>query len=767
MAVTITVQELAAAIRAGEAPEILSEITRLRSVAILQVEKHASEAPDAVKTEAVVRWVGYAFDRPTVARGSGLANSLVNSGAGALLLPWRVIRAGTTTPDAVSDANDVMGSVTNPVTDVDIVGADLVVRFADGTVDTQALPAGDGTPGIAGADQVARDAAAAAQTTADAAALVADAATTPAEAASLIRPFARLGGTETMPAERLAENPVEDGVPVVVQGGRSFRFFNRNSLGNQDDTARAAAAAAQATADFATTPAEASDQARIAVEPWARLGNPILIPGDQVDLSGIIVSAQDDVARTQAAANAEAVTEIEAGQHTITPAGLLPSVSGAHPRTIYGRGPESLSAITLHFLKRSVAHRFTIRLDNLTINVTTPLYTATGWASTPVANQYKAGGRIYPQQPSGLFGLVRMYDRAANNFFWRMHKPDLAPFHDAIGDLVIDDDVWLTFYHPDTGAQHGQPVNMIRTGNQSHYYSVPAIDDPALLNVHQVVEVEFGSTNDVQRERYDLGFEDNHLSQLLDDESALALEGFSHSEVESLREAIKPFARKDSAIHETPGMQDLGRFIPADITDIANGAEGTFVYTGLVQRDGDGTLAYLGGKWTPLEDTQGVGTAADWAAEGNTDPIPAGKLTNAPDVGARTTLGHHDFDLQGANNTFWAITSLTVPAAGRLHVWFTTLEWDHVSQSVDRIYEATAAVEVSVTALRNTTQRANAFAAIQSNPDAMPDTFFGLSAVTGAFSFQLAMLGNGFLMIGMPGASADNSWTGRMHVETS
>ena len=66
---------------------------------------------------------------------------------------------------------------------------------------------------------------------------------------------------------------------------------------------------------------------------------------------------------------------------------------------------------------------------------------------------------------------------------------------------------------------------MIRTGNQSHYFSVAAIDDPALLNVHQVVEVEFASTNDVQRERYDLGFEDNHLSQLLDDESALALEG--------------------------------------------------------------------------------------------------------------------------------------------------------------------------------------------------------------------------------------------------
>ena len=758
----LTVEILTGALRIGETPEEAAEVERLLSVAVALVEDHASTAPEPIADEAAIRIAAYLFDMPNAGRGASYANVVRNSGAGALLLPWRIQRAGSTA-EAVAMTQDSIGTPGNPVVNVQVVGSDLVISFADGTVDTQALPAGDGTPGQgSGVDQTARDAAAAAQTTADAA-------TTENEATALISPFAREAAatTDVMPAARLAENPAEDNVPLVVSGGRSLRWVHRNTLGTNDQVARQAAADAQDTADIATTPAEARVEARIAMEPWARLGNTTLIPGDQVDLSGISVSAEDDAARAQAAANAEAITEIEAGEHTITPAGLLPAVSGAHPRTIYGLGPINLSAITLHFLKRSVAHRFTIRLDNLTINVTTPLYTATGWASTPVANQYKAGGRIYPQQPSGLFGLVRMYDRAANNFFWRMHKPDAAPLHDALGDLVTDDDIWLTFYHPDTGAQHGQPVNMIRTGNQSHYFSVAAVDDPALLNVHQVVEVEFGSTNDIQRERYDLGFDDNHLSQLLDDESALALEGFAHSEVESLREAIKPFARKDSAVHETPGMQDLGRFIPADITDIANGAEGTFVYTGVVQRDTDGTLAYLGGKWTALEDTQGVGTAADWAAEGNTDPIPAGKLINAPDVGARTTLGHYDFDLQGANNTFWAISTLTVPAAGRLHVWFTTLEWDHVSQSVDRIYEATAAVEVSVAALRNTTDRANAFAAIQSDPDAMPDTFFGVSAVTGAFSFQLAMLPNDRLMIGTAGATADNSWTGRMHVEAS
>ena len=42
--VTITALELAAAIRAGDAPEIITEVTRLRAVAILRIEQHAPES---------------------------------------------------------------------------------------------------------------------------------------------------------------------------------------------------------------------------------------------------------------------------------------------------------------------------------------------------------------------------------------------------------------------------------------------------------------------------------------------------------------------------------------------------------------------------------------------------------------------------------------------------------------------------------------------------------------------------------------------------
>ena len=622
MAVNISVEQLAGAIRAGEAPEILEQVTRLRGIASTMVLKHAPDAPDEAHDMAVVRMVGYWFDMPTVARGTGLANIIVNSGAGVILLPWRVIRAGTTA-EAVAAANDVMGSVGNPVTDVDIDAGQLVVTFADGTVDRQDLPTG---PGGAGLDQTARDAAAAAQTTADAA-------TTEAEATDLIAPFARATAdtTDVMPPPRLAENPADDNVPLVVGGGRSFRFVHRDTLGTQDQVARDAAAAAQTTADAATTPSEARDQARIAMEPWARLNSIALIPGDQVDLSGITVSAEDAVARAQATANAAEIVEIEAGEHTITPAGILPTTDAAHHRTIYGRGPAHLAAITLHYLKRSLAHRFSIRLDNLTINTTHPLFTAQGWATVAYANRYRAGGRIWPQQPSGLFALVRIYDRTANQFQWRLHKPGAAPLYDAQGNLVTDDDVWLTFYDPDTGAQHGDPVNMVRMPNQSYYNSVPATNDPALLNLHQIVEVEFGSTNDVQRERYNLGYEDNHISQLLDEESKLALEGFSHSEVEALREAIKPFARKDAAVDQTPTMQDLGGFGATSLDDIANDDSGVFVYTGEVRRATDGTLAYIGGRWTEVAEVQAVGAAEDWARVGNDDAIPLGKLTNVPE----------------------------------------------------------------------------------------------------------------------------------------
>ena len=69
-----------------------------------------------------------------------------NSGAGALILPWRLIRAASTA-EAVGMAQEAVGSPGNAVVNVQVVGTDLVITFADSTTRTDALPAGMGGGG--------------------------------------------------------------------------------------------------------------------------------------------------------------------------------------------------------------------------------------------------------------------------------------------------------------------------------------------------------------------------------------------------------------------------------------------------------------------------------------------------------------------------------------------------------------------------------------------------------------------------------------------
>ena len=100
MAVTITVDELVAALRLGSTVEERAEASRLLTVATAAVTRHLGDAftttPDAVVNEFVVRWCGYAFDMPLAARGAGFADVARNSGALAIILPWKIHRAGST-----------------------------------------------------------------------------------------------------------------------------------------------------------------------------------------------------------------------------------------------------------------------------------------------------------------------------------------------------------------------------------------------------------------------------------------------------------------------------------------------------------------------------------------------------------------------------------------------------------------------------------------------------------------------------------------------
>ena len=174
MAVTITVDALAAAMRVGTTAEETEEVTRLRTYAIDAIEHHLGTAygttPDSVVNEATVRLASYLYDQPTVSGRDGFANAMRNSGAGRMLLPYVVHRLGTTA-EATAAAQAAVGSADNPVTGLAVSGTTLRVTFADGSTVDETLPVGGGpvvVPGGDGTDQTARDAAAAAQATANA-----------------------------------------------------------------------------------------------------------------------------------------------------------------------------------------------------------------------------------------------------------------------------------------------------------------------------------------------------------------------------------------------------------------------------------------------------------------------------------------------------------------------------------------------------------------------------------------------------------------------
>ena len=94
MAVTITIDELIAALRPGDSTEEHDEVERLLAFATEAVTKHAPNAADTAMNEAVRRLAGYLFDQPEAARGDAYSNALRNSGAQRMLLPYRLHRAG-------------------------------------------------------------------------------------------------------------------------------------------------------------------------------------------------------------------------------------------------------------------------------------------------------------------------------------------------------------------------------------------------------------------------------------------------------------------------------------------------------------------------------------------------------------------------------------------------------------------------------------------------------------------------------------------------
>ena len=177
MAVTFTVSSLAAALRLGDSDEEVAEVTRILEYVTEAVTQVAPDAPDTVHTEAARRMAGYLFDMPESGKGEGYGNSLRNSGAGRILLPYRIHRAAAAGGDLVAMAQGSVGTTGNPVVDVTYSGDRLTVTYGDGGTEEFTIAGGSGV------DQTARDSAQTAQARADSAFTTAEGAETTAEAA--------------------------------------------------------------------------------------------------------------------------------------------------------------------------------------------------------------------------------------------------------------------------------------------------------------------------------------------------------------------------------------------------------------------------------------------------------------------------------------------------------------------------------------------------------------------------------------------------------
>ena len=99
MAVTLTVAALSQSIRLGGSGEETEQATRLLAYATEAISRHLGtayeDAPEAILNEAAIRLAGYLYDQPSAAGGASFANALRNSGAAAMLLAYRIHRAGS------------------------------------------------------------------------------------------------------------------------------------------------------------------------------------------------------------------------------------------------------------------------------------------------------------------------------------------------------------------------------------------------------------------------------------------------------------------------------------------------------------------------------------------------------------------------------------------------------------------------------------------------------------------------------------------------
>ncbi len=145
MALQITTAALAAKIRVSADPTTppaepeLGIVEGLRSVADELINLYAPDAPDSVKDEAAVRFVGYLYDAPHA--GAGVhPDAMRNSGAMSLLAWWH--EGGAYAADGAVDADDTTAPETpeSPLTPAYTPHPGTHYRYIGWSIDTTVTP---------------------------------------------------------------------------------------------------------------------------------------------------------------------------------------------------------------------------------------------------------------------------------------------------------------------------------------------------------------------------------------------------------------------------------------------------------------------------------------------------------------------------------------------------------------------------------------------------------------------------------------------------
>lgn len=204
----LTVEQLAAAIRVGTSDAEIAEVTRIKEYGEAEIIRFAARAPSTAKDEALIRIVGYLYDAPTTA----YANAFQNSGAAAMLLPYRVHRAGIVSGATATEVTPGGGGSQSGASQSDINRLDAEV--ADLKADVAALDVEiDDNADAAAAD------AAAAQTTANDAKTAADSAVTIARSAATDAGTANVNAAAATTAANEAKREAKNAQDRVDQRG--------------------------------------------------------------------------------------------------------------------------------------------------------------------------------------------------------------------------------------------------------------------------------------------------------------------------------------------------------------------------------------------------------------------------------------------------------------------------------------------------------------------------------------------------------------------